>query len=241
VSGSQGEPGARGVASGAPDMAEAPAGAGTARERLRDSAVATGRGDDGSTGLLFGGPRIAKDDPRAEAFGTVDEVVAALGVARAELALKAQLDAVPAGLRGVPDLILRLQRELFVVGAELATTPEAWDRQQDGVTRVSEQMLLALETTLSELETVVTMPTEFVVPGETRTSAAIEVARAVLRRAERRVVTLQRERLVPGPWLVPYINRLADLLWVLARATEQGESRPATPVRTPSRRGRTGS
>ena len=86
-----------------------------------DSAVATGKGDDGTTGLLYGGQRITKDDPRAEAYGTIDEAVAALGLARAELGLKQELDVVPPGLAGIADLVLRLQRELFVVGAELAT------------------------------------------------------------------------------------------------------------------------
>ena len=102
-----------------------------------DSAVATGRGDDGSTGLLFGGPRIAMDDPRTEAYGTIDEAVAALGLARAELVTKAQYGTLPPPLGGLGDLVLRIQRELFVVAAELATTPEAWDRLVDGRTRVS--------------------------------------------------------------------------------------------------------
>ncbi|MGH2465514.1 MAG: ATP:cob(I)alamin adenosyltransferase, partial [Candidatus Limnocylindrales bacterium] len=86
-----------------------------------DSVVASGRGDDGTTGLLFGGPRIRKDDARTEAYGTVDEAVAALGLARAELGLKSQYGILSPGLASVAALILRLQRELFVVGAELAT------------------------------------------------------------------------------------------------------------------------
>src|SRR4051812_2301034 len=105
------------------------------RARRLDSAVATGRGDDGTTGLLYGGPRITKDDPRAEAYGTVDEAVAALGLARAELTVKAQYGTLPAPLAGLADLVLRIQRELFVVGAELATTPDGWDRLRDGRTR----------------------------------------------------------------------------------------------------------
>ncbi len=204
-----------------------------------DSAVATGKGDDGSTGLLFGGARIAKDDARAEAYGTIDEAVAALGLARAELGLKRQYGVVPAGLGGVAELILRLQRELFVVAAELATNPDAWDRLQDGTTRVSAGMVHGLDDLLRELEGHVQMPTEFVVPGESRTSAGLELARTVLRRAERRAVTLGRDGLIPGPHLLPYLNRLADLLWVLARATEQAESRRAPPSR-PGRRRATG-
>ncbi len=201
-----------------------------------DSAVATGKGDDGTTGLLFGGERIAKDDPRAEAYGTIDEAVAALGLARAELGLKQELDVVPPGLTGIADLVLRLQRELFVVGAELATNPDAWDRLQDGTTRVSAQMVEGIDTLLRELEAHVEMPREFIVPGESRTSAALELARTILRRAERRAVALGRDGLVPGPYLLPYLNRLADLLWVLARAVEQAESRRAPPSRPGRRR-----
>jgi cob(I)alamin adenosyltransferase len=207
------------------------------RTVIGGSAIATGRGDDGTTGLLYGGPRVSKDDPRAEAYGTIDEVVAALGLARAELGLKAQYGVLPPPLSGMADLLLRLQRELFVVGAELASNRDAWARLEDGVTRVSEPMVAGIEETLTELERHIAMPREFVVPGETRLSAAVELSRTILRRGERRVVTLQREGLVAGQWLVPYVNRLADLLWVLARAAEQGESTSAPPSRpTPRRR-----
>src|SRR5687768_10735706 len=196
-----------------------------------DSVVATTRGDDGTTGLLFGGARIGKDDPRTEAYGTVEEAVAALGLARANLGVKRKVGTLPAGLGGLAPLILRFQRELFVVGAELATNPDAWDRLEDGRTRVSEAMVRDLERDLVELEAHIEMPKEFVVPGETPTSAALELARTILRRAERRAVALQREGLVPGPNLIPYLNRLADLVWVLARAAERAESRTATPAR----------
>ena len=201
------------------------------------SAVATRRGDDGTTGLLFGGDRIAKDDIRAEAYGTIDEAVAALGIARAQLGLKDRLGTLAPGFGDLPELILRLQRELFVAAAELATTPTAWDRQLDGVSRVSAEMVDGLDAILREAEGHITMPTEFVVPGETPTSAAIELARTIVRRAERRAVTLSAEGLIPGPQLLPYLNRLADLLWVLARAAEQAESRSAPPSRPDRRRG----
>ena len=207
-----------------------------ATKRRLESAVATGRGDDGSTGLLFGGERIAKDDARAEAYGTIDEAVAALGVARAELGLKAQYGVLSPAFGGLDDVILRIQRELFVAAAELATDPEAWDRLVDGQTRASANMVEGIDVLLAELEGRIDMPREFVVPGETRTSAALEVARTVLRRAERRAVSLHRQGLIPGPHLLPYLNRLADLLWVLARAAEQAESRPSTPSRTSRRR-----
>src|SRR3954452_1655135 len=196
------------------------------------SIVATTRGDDGTTGLLFGGARITKDDPRAEAYGTIDEAVAGLGLARANLGLKRRAGTLTLPMGGLADLILRFQRELFVVGAELATNPEAWDRLEDGRTRVSAAMVADVERDLVALEKDIEMPREFVVPGETPTSAALELARTILRRAERRAVALQRDGLVPGDHLLPYINRLADLLWVLARAAEQAESRSATPART---------
>jgi cob(I)alamin adenosyltransferase len=198
--------------------------------------VATTRGDDGTTGLLYGGARIQKDDPRAEAYGTIDEAVAALGLARANLGVKRRSGTLNLPIGGLAELILRFQRELFVVGAELASNPEAWDRLEDGTTRVSSQMVANLETLLLELEAAITMPTEFVVPGETPTSAALELARTILRRAERRAVGLRRDGLVPGDHLLPYLNRLADLVWVLARAAEQAEARSATPARTDGRR-----
>jgi cob(I)alamin adenosyltransferase len=194
-----------------------------------DSAVATGAGDDGTTGLLYGGERIAKDDARAEAYGTIDEAVAALGLARARLGLKEEYGVLPPSLRSLRELVLRFQRELFVVGAELATNPDAWGRLQDGRTRVSAEMVAGIEEVLREVEGHVRMPHEFVVPGETPTSAALELSRTIVRRAERRAVTLSREGLLPGPHLLPYLNRLADLLWVLARAAEQAEDRQPRP------------
>jgi cob(I)alamin adenosyltransferase len=192
------------------------------RPSIANSAVATGKGDDGTTGLLFGG-RIAKDDLRTDAYGAVDEAVASLGLAR--LALR------ESALRELSELVLRLQRELFVVGAELATNPTAVDRLQEGVTRVSEQMLQDLESELARWESQMEMPREFVIPGETAASAALEVARTVVRRAERRIVELERTLEAPSDWVVPYVNRLADLLWVLARAAEQAEHAATTPAR----------
>jgi cob(I)alamin adenosyltransferase len=201
------------------------------QRREPDSRIATRRGDDGSTGLLFGGQRVPKDDPRTEAYGDVDEAVAALGLARAELALKAQYGALPRNLARFAELILRLQRELFVVGAELATAPGAEGKAVDGQTRVIATMVEGLDSLLAEFEAAVAIPTEFVVPGETRLSAAIELARTVVRRAERRAVSLRRAQPVADDRLVPYLNRLGDLLWVLARAAEQAEGHSPTPSR----------
>lgn len=210
----------------------------TSRRLPFESAVATGRGDDGTTGLLFGGERVRKDDLRTEACGTIDEAVAALGLARAELGMKAQTGVLPPSFGGLGELILRLQRELFVAGAELATDPAARDRQRDGETRVSAEMVEGLEAVLREMEAAIELPREFVVPGETRVSASLELARTVVRRAERRAVTLAAhdEALAAGR-LLPYLNRLADLLWILARAAEQAETRRATVARPGRARG----
>lgn len=195
-----------------------------------DSAVATGKGDSGTTGLLYGGERIRKDDLRTEAYGSIDEAVAALGLARA-----ACLDADPGSpLEPIVAIILGIQRDLFVAAAELATNPDAWDRQAEGRTRVSMAMVAGMDDVLRDLEGQIVMPREFVVPGETRVSAALELARTILRRAERRAVALDALGLVPGPHLLPYLNRTADLLWVLARAAEQAETRTATLARQPA-------
>jgi cob(I)alamin adenosyltransferase len=180
---------------------------------------------------LFGG-RVAKDDLAVEAYGTVDETVAALGVARAEL----DADGTPLGLEDLAPLILGLQRALFVAGAELATNPTATARLQDGVTRVDEAMLVAVEADLATWEGRITMPREFVVPGQSRLSAAIEVARVTCRRAERRVITARRAGHATGEWLVPWLNRVADLLWVLARAAEQAEGAGTTAASVAARR-----
>src|SRR6185369_6807972 len=204
-----------------------------------DSAVATGRGDDGTTGLLFGGDRVRKDDLRTEAYGTVDEAVAALGMARAELGMKAQYGALSPNLGGLAEVILRLQRELFAVGAELATNPDHRDRQQDGTTRVSGEMVDGLDALLRETEAAIELPREFVVPGESRLSAALEVARTVTRRAERRTVTLAAaDTAFTDSLILPYLNRLADLLWILARVAEQAEARQSTVARPSRARGR---
>ena len=136
---------------------------------------------------------MAKDDPRTEAYGTIDEAVAALGVARAEL-----LAAADARARPLPSVSSRCwscdcSASCSWWGRSSPRTPAARDRLTDGVTRVSEAMLEALEATLAEHEAAIEMPREFVVPGETRASAALEVARTVMRRAERRIVTFQRD------------------------------------------------
>jgi cob(I)alamin adenosyltransferase len=183
--------------------------------------IYTRKGDSGTTGLLFGGERVSKADLRTEAYGTTDEAVSALGLARA--AIGAVTDRTEARL---DELVIRLQRELFVVGAELATHVDRRDRLTDGTTRVTNDMVAALEREIDELETVVEQPKEFVLPGETLTGAALDLARTTVRRAERRAVALAETDGLPESMVVPYLNRLADLLFVMARAADGG-FRPA--------------
>lgn len=190
------------------------------RAAIADSVVATGKGDDGTTGLLYGG-RVSKDDARTEAYGTVDEAVSALGLARAEVGVLVAAGRLPAAIADLGETLLALQRDLFVAGAELAANPRHHDRLEDGLTRVDETMLDRLEELLRESERAVEMPREFTVPGADPLSAALELARTVVRRAERRAIALGRLDPLPGEWLVPYLNRLADLLWVQARMVEQ--------------------
>jgi cob(I)alamin adenosyltransferase len=172
--------------------------------------IYTKTGDDGTTGLLYGG-RVPKDDLRTEAYGTSDEAVAVLGVARADC------EDSP-----LAELILRLQRELFVVGAELATSSRGWSKLQPGRTKVTGAMVDALEPIIDEHAAKSPMPEEFVVPGETRVSALLDVARSVVRRCERLVVRMAREGMLADGECVRYLNRLSDLLYVLARYQEHG-------------------
>jgi cob(I)alamin adenosyltransferase len=169
--------------------------------------IYTRRGDDGSTGLYHGG-RVPKDDAGPEAYGTVDEAVSLLGAARADAD-----DQTAAAL-------LAVQRQLFVVGAELATDPAKRDRLEDGVSRVDQTMVDGLEERIDAVVAGHDMPSEFIVPGGDPVAAAIDVARSVIRRAERRAVTWAREEDARPSLVVGYLNRLADYLYVLARAVE---------------------
>jgi cob(I)alamin adenosyltransferase len=173
--------------------------------------IYTRKGDTGTTGLLFGGDRVSKADLRTDAYGTTDEAVSALGLARAAL-----------GESALSELVLRLQRELFVVGAELATHVDKRQKLTDGVTRVTADMVTALEHEIDALEAKHPMPVEFVIPGESLAGAAIDLARTSVRRAERRAVALINDGGLPDSQVVPYLNRLADLLFVVARAADGG-------------------
>ncbi|MEX0868921.1 MAG: cob(I)yrinic acid a,c-diamide adenosyltransferase [Nitriliruptoraceae bacterium] len=171
--------------------------------------VYTKRGDDGTTGLLYGG-RVPKDDIRTDAYGTVDEICSVLGLARAELGADGPLATV----------VLRVQRELFVLGAQLATALDHWDRLAVGVSRVDDAMVDALDGLIDASVARHPLPTTFVVPGGNRAAAALDVARTVCRRAERSVVTLRRQGGLGDDAPLRYLNRCADLLYVLAREAE---------------------
>jgi cob(I)alamin adenosyltransferase len=186
--------------------------------------IYTRKGDTGTTGLLFGGDRVSKADLRTDAYGTTDEAVSALGLARA--AIGAATDRTEARLA---ELTLRLQRELFVVGAELATHTDRRGRLTAGTSLVTADMVSALETEIDGLEADNPMPTEFVLPGESLTGAAFDLARTTVRRAERRAVGLAADGGLPDSQVIPYLNRLADLLFVMARAADGG----FRPLKTP--------
>ncbi|MDO8531391.1 MAG: cob(I)yrinic acid a,c-diamide adenosyltransferase [Dehalococcoidia bacterium] len=167
--------------------------------------VYTRTGDRGDTGLLYGG-RVPKSDPRVEAYGTIDEAVSALGLGRA---LCAQ--------QNVKDIIHALQRELFTVGGEMATADEKYDTFVQHFGGVTKAMVDKLEATIAELEREVEMPRVFIMPGDTAASGALDLARAIIRRAERRAVSLQEAGLTRNPEIVRYLNRLSSLVYLLAR------------------------
>ena len=177
--------------------------------------IYTKTGDDGTTGLLYGG-RISKADMTVEAYGAVDEAVAALGLARSV-----------AGSPQSAALILRFQRELFVVGADLATNPDERSKLKPGVSLVTEAMVTALEARIDETVNEHPLPQEFVVPGANQGSAALDVARAAVRRAERRSVGLRDRGSAVSEQVLRYLNRLSDLLFVMARAEADGPEEPS--------------
>jgi cob(I)alamin adenosyltransferase len=184
--------------------------------------IYTKKGDDGTTSLWYGG-RVPKSNPRTEAYGALDEAISALGVARALCA--------PAGHDELADDILQLQNDLFVAGAELATAPEAANRLEDGVSRVTNEMADSLDGGIDRYLAGVELPPQFTIPGGTRLSAQLDVARAVLRRAERRVVALKDSGELASEAILRFLNRASDLVFAMARATDE-----ETPARFAGRR-----
>ena len=173
--------------------------------------VYTRTGDDGSTGLLFGG-RVAKNDDGPMAYGDVDEAQAFLGLARAEVERGGELDV----------LLIQLERDLWILMSELATAVENRHKLVSDQTLVTSRMIERLEETIDAFSARFDPPTEFVVPGETRTAALLDVARTVVRRAERQAISVAPD----GSLAVAYLNRLSDLLWTLAR-WQEGSSLPS--------------
>ena len=169
--------------------------------------IYTRKGDDGTTSLWYGG-RVAKTDARAEAYGALDEAGAALGAARSLCG--------PDDAELAADLV-GLQRELFVAGAELATAPEAAGRLEDGVSRVTDAMVEALEPIIDRYMERVHLPPKFVLPGGTTLSAQLDVARTIIRRAERRAVALKQANGLASEAVLRFLNRASDLAFAMAR------------------------
>lgn len=176
-----------------------------------------GTGDDGSTGLLGGG-RASKDDTRIEAFGTVDEASSALGLAKALTA--------HARVRAICE---ELQRGLYSVGAELGTNPAG----HATFVTTTDADVARLDELIAELEAEVTMPEGFILPGATPASGALDLARAIVRRAERRCVSLERAAGLANPQVRRWLNRLSLLLFVAGRYEEDLSGRPAKAAKSP--------
>jgi cob(I)alamin adenosyltransferase len=173
--------------------------------------IYTRKGDDGSTGLWYGG-RVSKSGGRPEAYGAVDETASALGLARV---VAAQIH------EELAADILRIQNELFIAGAELATAPEAVGRLEAGVTKVTDDMIDQLESDIDKYMGRVDLPPKFVIPGGTELSARLDVARTAMRRAERRVVDLKLDGDLPDELVLQYLNRASDTLFAMARYADE--------------------
>ncbi len=178
-----------------------------------------GSGDDGSTGLLGGG-RASKDDPRIEAYGTVDEASSAVGLAKSL-----------SPHERVRSICEEVQRGLYALGAELATNPGSGT----SFAHTTEAAVERLDALITELEQAVTMPDGFILPGATPASGALDLARAITRRAERRCVTLERAGGVKNQHVRRWLNRLSLLLFVLGRYEEALTGSTAAPAKTARR------
>ena len=167
--------------------------------------VYTKFGDLGETSLLYGG-RVSKNDLHTEAYGITDEAVSAMGLARATTEDPR-----------VKDVLRDLQRELFTIAAELATEPDKYELFQQHFLPVTQEMVTNLETIIDGLEEDVEMPKVFILPGGSPSSAAIDLARCIIRTAERRVVALREAGKLTNDLIITYLNRIGDLLFVVAR------------------------
>jgi cob(I)alamin adenosyltransferase len=172
--------------------------------------IYTRKGDDGGTTLWYGG-RVPKYSGRPDAYGSVDEAASALGLARAACERDSEL---------YPD-ILRVQNELFVAGAELATAPEAARRLEAGVSKVTQQMIDRLESDIDRYMDRVELPPKFVIPGGSELSARLDVARTAIRRAERKVSALKDEGELADETVLVYLNRASDAVYAMARFADE--------------------
>jgi len=170
--------------------------------------IYTKHGDDGTTGLYYGG-RVRKDDPAPSAYGDVDEAQAFIGLARADAEPGGELDT----------LLVSLERDLWVLMADLATEAENRSKLVPGASQVTVEMVEALEGHIDRITPLFPELKEFVVPGQNRQSALLDVARTVVRRAERTSLRAA----APESLVIAYLNRLSDLLWTLAR-WQEGQS-----------------
>jgi cob(I)alamin adenosyltransferase len=168
--------------------------------------IYTRKGDDGTTGLWYGG-RVPKSDSRPEAYGSVDEAASELGLCRVAANEDEELYAD----------ILRIQNELFIAGAELATAPEAAGRLEPGVSKVTPAMIEQLESDIDRYMARVDLPPKFVIPGGTELSARLDVARTAVRRAERRVAAMQEAGELADDIVLRYLNRASDAIYAMAR------------------------
>jgi cob(I)alamin adenosyltransferase len=169
--------------------------------------IYTKKGDDGTTSLWYGG-RVPKHHGRTEAYGTLDEACSQLGAARALCG---------EGQEELAAAILRLQDDIFIAGAELATAPEAAERLQDGVSRTTEPMVAELERLIDRYMAEVELPPKFVIPGGNQLSAQLDVARTVIRRAERRISELADAGELASETVIHFVNRASDLAYAMAR------------------------
>jgi len=169
--------------------------------------IYTKKGDDGTTSLWYGG-RVPKHHGRTDAYGTLDETCSQLGLARALCGPEQEELAAD---------ILRLQNDIFVAGAELATAPEAAGRLEDGVSRVTEEMVTELEQLIDRYMAGVELPPKFVIPGGNQLSAQLDVARTTVRRAERRISELNEAGELASETVIHFINRASDAIYALAR------------------------
>jgi cob(I)alamin adenosyltransferase len=191
--------------------------------------ISTKRGDSGTTGLLYGG-RVKKDSARIECNGAVDEAQAALGYARAVVRATGASGPGDLASGALDGMLVSLERDLWVLMAEVATSERNRPKLTMGTSLVTFEMVEALTAHVHALEELQIMPKEFVVPGENLAGAALDIARTIVRRAERLAVAA---KLGDSSAVVPYLNRLSDLCWLLARAVEREHlaARTAAPAR----------